>query len=341
MTHADREHRILRRMNNRIVCGLLACAMALGGCVEPAAEKKNAPAPMPPATVSTPGTLQSAHEAYLEGDFLALGERVRDVLLDTRSNELVKDNALELLDKAYEAQKGSLPSRFVLPAGFEGIKYGVVRGMNGQSAFFHIFLYGHTRDVSHLKGVSLRRLPGEVLLDSSPDSGKGSLKIKHDKPGYDTFVVERVMTALPPDGVFSLRFDLDDDTSSEGWFISRSQASSATPEIRTPVSSTSITDVHPVVSWVPFRSPEYRPFEFRTLSVYVSREGADGVSWDIWMQNYGELGAVKVGDQPPALKTSLIPGDYWLNITCGEGRMFGPVGMTRESRSVAPFHVVP
>jgi hypothetical protein len=339
MTLAAREHRILRRMNNRIVCGLLTCAMTLAGCVEPAAEKKNAPAPPPPATVSTPGTLQSAHDAYLEGDFLALGERVRDVLLDTRSNDLVKENAMALLDKAFETQKGSLPSRFVLPPGFEGIKYGVVRGLSGQSQFFHVFLYGHTRDASHLKSVSVRRLPDEVLLDSTADSGKGSFKLKHDKPGYDTFVVERVMTSLPSDGVLSLRFDLDDGTSPEGWFISRSQSSSATPEIRTPLSSTSIKDVHPVVSWVPFRSPEYKPFEFRTLSVYVSMDGADGVSWDIWMQNYGELGQVKVGDQPPAAKTSLIPGDYWLNITCGEGRMFGPVAMTRESRTVAPFHV--
>ena len=30
---------------------------------------------------------------------------------------------------------------------------------------------------------------------------KGKLKIKHDKPGFDTFVLELVMTTLPSDGV--------------------------------------------------------------------------------------------------------------------------------------------
>jgi hypothetical protein len=329
-------------MNQRNVCGVIMCGLALAACVDPAGEKKSdVTAPQAVAPAATPGTLQRAHDAYLEGDFLAVGERVRDVLLDTRANDLVKENALELLDKAYEAQQGSLPSRFVLPPGFEGIKFSLVRDVNGQSASFRTFLYGRTRDISHLKSVTVRRLPDEVLLDSTPGSGKGSLKLRHDKVGYDTFVVERVLNALPADGVFTVRFDLDDGTSPEGWFISHSQSSTATPELRTPVPSTSTSDAHPVISWVPFRSPEYQPFELRTLSVWVGRDGADETSWDIWMQNYGELGAVKVGDQPPAAKTSLIPGDYWLNVSCGEGRMFGPVAMTRESRAVAPFHVVP
>jgi len=328
-------------MNQRIAIGILGCATALAGCADGADKKSDQTARPAPAQAATPGTLQSAHEAYLDGDFVAVGERVRDVLLDTRSSDLVKQNAFELLDKAYEAQKGSLPSRFVLPPGFEGVKYGVVRGMSGQTPFFRIFVYGHTRDITHLKAVSLRRLPDEVLLDSTPVTGKDSLKLKHEKVGYDTFVVERSFESLPADGVFSLRFDLDDGTSPEGWFISHAQSSSATPELRTPAPSTSTADVHPVVSWVPFRSPEFQPFEFRTLSVWVSRDGGDGVAWDIWMQNYGELGAVKVGDQPPAAKTSLVPGDYWLNVTCGEGRKFGPIAMTRESRTVAPFHVVP
>jgi hypothetical protein len=333
-------------MNQRIASGVITCALALAACVDPAGEKKSdltaPPAPAAtPAPAAAPGALQGAHDAYLEGDFLAVGERVRDVLLDTRSNDLVKENALELLDKAYEAQKGTLPSRFVLPPGFEGIKFSLVRDMNGPSVSFRTFLYGRTRDISHLKTVSVRRLPDEVLLDSTPGSGKGSLTPRHDKVGYDTFVVERVLDALPADGVFVVRFDLDDGTSPEGWFISRSQSSSSTPELRTPVPSTSTSDAHPVVSWVPFRSPEYRPFEFRTLSVWVGLDGANAVSWDIWMENYGELGSVKVGAQPPAAKTSLIPGDYWLNVSCGEGRTFGPVAMTRESRAVAPFHVVP
>src|SRR4051794_10682473 len=104
------------RMNNSILLSaLVTCAVA---CTDASPARQNEPPP-PPAAASAPGALQAAHDAYLEGDFLAVGDRVRDVLLDARSSELVKENALELLDKAYEVQKGKLPLRFVLPPGFE------------------------------------------------------------------------------------------------------------------------------------------------------------------------------------------------------------------------------
>lgn len=341
MTHAMRERRILRGMNNRIVTGLLACSITLAGCVDGAADKKNAQPAPPRATVTTPGTLQSAHEAYLDGDFLAVGERIRDVLLDTGSSDAVKQNAFELLDKAYEAQKGKMPSRFVLPTGFEGIKYSAVRGMSEQGPFFRISLYGHTRDSSHLKSVVVRRLPDETVLDTTPGKGKDALKLKHDKEGYDTFIVERVMQILPADGVLSVRFELDDGTVTEGFFITRGLTPSTSPEIRTPLSSSTISETHPIVSWVPFATPESAPYESRTLSVYLSREGASGAAWDFWTQGYGDLAQVRVGDHPPAAKTSLLPGDYWLNVSCGEGRWFGPVGVFRGGSTISQFHVVP
>ena len=92
---------------------------------------------------------------------------------------------------------------------------------------------------------------------------------------------------------------------------------------------------------MPFRSPEYLPFERRTLSVDVTRDGADVVPWNVWMQNYGELGTVKLGDHPAAaLSTRLVPSNDWLDVTCAELRKFGHVTLSREGSSVAPFHVV-
>jgi hypothetical protein len=229
----------------------------------------------------------------------------------------------------------------VLPPELEGLKFGAVHGASPQGPFFRIFMYGRIRDIAHLKRVVVKRLPDETLLDSADGSGKGKLVIKHDKPGYDTFVVERVVPTLPDDGVVSLRIELDDGTAPEGWFISHKLASSTTPEIRSPLSSASISDVHPLVSWVPFHSPEYMPFEWRTLSVYVSSETTKDTAWDFWTKDYGDLAAVHIGDHAPAAKTSLIPGDYWLNVTCSEGRMFGPIAITRDARTVGPFHLVP
>lgn len=332
-------------MNQRIGLGVSACVvvLVLGGasaCSDPrSTESGGGPASPPSSSPTAPDALESAHAAYLAGDFIAVGERIKDVLLDPRSSALARENAYELLDKSYEVQKGSMPSRFELPAGYEGIKLGVVRGMSPQGPFFRLFLYGRTRDVSHLTGLTVKRLPNERLLDKA--TNQGQLALRKDMPGVDTFVLETRLGAPPEDGVFSIRFELDDGTVSEGWLIGHSLTSSASPELRSPASSASIADPNPTVSWVPFRSPEYAPFEWRTINVWVSRDGGDHEAWSFWKQAPGELGAVRVGETGEAPKTTLKPGDYWLNVTAGEGRMFGPIGVARESRTLLPFHVVP
>jgi hypothetical protein len=332
-------------MNQRIGLGVSACVtvLVLGGasaCSDPrSVESGGAPASSPaPSGQTAPDALASAHAAYLSGDFIAVGERIKDVLLDPRSSARARENAYELLDKSYEVQNGSMPSTFKLPAGYEGLKLGVVRGMSPQGPFFRVFLYGRTRDVSHLTGLTVKRLPNETLLDKA--TKQGDFALRKDMPGFDTFVLETRLAAPPEDGVFSIRFELDDGTVSEGWLIGHSLTSSTSPELRSPASSASLSDPNPTVSWVPFRSPEYAPFEWRTISVWVSRDGGSKETWSFWKQAPGELGAVRVGETGEAPKTTLTPGDYWLNVTAGEGRMFGPVGVARESRTVLPFHVV-
>src|SRR5205085_10148909 len=98
------------------------------------------PAP-PPPNAPAPSSLDAAHEAYLRSDWLTMNDRLRDVLVDRSSTELVRENALELLDKAYEASKGKLPSRFELPPGFAVIKLGSKRGKHPFSTFRTNYLY--------------------------------------------------------------------------------------------------------------------------------------------------------------------------------------------------------
>jgi hypothetical protein len=319
-----------------VVLGLLGALGCTNG--NPDRSAPVAPPPAPPSA-ATPGALDAAHQAYLDGDYLALGERVRDVLLDARSSELVKENAYALLDKAYEVQKGHLPSRSTLPAGMEGVKYGVVRGASQQRPYYRVYLYGRMKDASQVRNLAVRILPDEPLLDSI--TGPAQLSVKPEgSSGLQRFVLEREVPELPRDGVLSLHFEMQDGTTSDSWFITHSAGSSATPEIQSPGSSSAVAAGHPLVSWTPFHSPEYLPFERRTLSVYVG-DSAEGTAWDFWTQDYGDLAAVKIGDHPPAARTSLVPGDYWLNVTCGETRSFGPITLARESRSSLGFHAVP
>ena len=203
------------------------------------------------------------------------------------------------------------------------------------------FVWGRARDAKHLKGVTLKRLPDEIVLDK--ESGKGKFEIHVDEPGYEDFRlrIEKNVDALPGDGVFSLRLELDDGTATEGWFIVHALASSASPQILSPVPSATLADRNPVLSWMPFRSPEYAAFEKRTLSMWLGREGDDKDAWSFWSGGPGaDIRGVRIGMEEGGTKTTLAPGDYWLSLQANEERVFGPVRILRGSRTSQPLSIV-
>jgi hypothetical protein len=316
-------------MKHRFVGWLSLCgaAAALGGCASAISEEATRDsAPL------VPGALTAAHEAYLDGDFLAVGELVRDVLLDPGASDRVKENAFELLDKAYEVQGGALPSRFKLPADYGSLQYVIFRNMTPNGPSFQVHARVLTRDPSHLTGFTVRRLPGETLLDKA--TGKGHFEVLHSpgvqKAGFDEVVLDSGPIAAPPaDGVLSVRLELDDGTVSEGFAIGRALGSEATPEVRSPAPWASISDPNPKVAWAPFRSPQCASFERRAIGVQVAQAGVRDLVWELWSNN------------ADAGKTALSPGDYQLLVVAGEIRSFGPVDLIRGSRTAQPFHVAP
>jgi hypothetical protein len=307
----------------------------LAACTTPPDESDTEP----PARAPT--ALDAAHQAYLGGDWIALGERVRDVLLDAGASALARENALALLDKAYEVNAGLLPSAFVPTAGVEKVIFGEINSLGPDGPELRVFVKVRMRDASHVTSVTVRRLPGETILDKA--SGRGTYQIKHDVPGFEDANLEAVVPALPRDGVFTIRVELDDGASTEGWFLGRSLASSAVPDLRSPQASQSFADPNPQVRWVPFRSPQYRPFERRSLSVWeIGKDHAGRAqSWGYWTGEPGDLDALRIGRPPAgAPEARLEAGDYFLVLDAAETRAFGPVWLHRMSRRTAPFHVV-
>ena len=325
-------------MNHRFfrVAGLFL-GVAVAACSDPSGvSQKETPAATPAS--ARPGVLDAAHEAYLNGDFIAMSERIRDVLLDPDSNELVKENAYALLDKAYESNKGNLPSRFKLPEGYQGVQYGALRGMTKNGPFYQVFSRGRARDASHLVGLTVKRLPDEVLLDKQ--TKKGDFDLRDDEAGYKDFVLQLKVPALPGDGVFTIRLELDDGTVSEGWFIGHNLEASACPEIKSPAPTATLADPNPLVTWVPFRTPQFAAFEHRTLVVGVSKADDEGNDWYFWTDKPGDLGAVRIGAHPGILEKKLDAGDYWLSVGAHELRNFGPIRVQRVASTVLPIHVV-
>jgi hypothetical protein len=299
-------------------------------------------APPPPEERTT--ALEAAHVEYLQGDFLAMTKRIRDVLADPKSDALVRENALELLEKGYESQAGVLPTDWKLPAGFEGMSYKQIRVANPEDGHFSFLLSGRMDDPKRVDGLELRRWPDEVLLDKR--AGIGKWASMRDDDGLHYFALEiEDRDALPAPGLFTMRLSLVDGTVVNGWFIVDRLTSSETPTMIAPVLHGSATGPNPALRWQPFRSPEYAPFEKRVLSLWVSTREADGNHkdvWSIWQSNPGERTEAIIGKKGEGgAEVALRPGDYWASITFAELRKLGPLHLMRMSRRNHPFHVVP
>ncbi len=288
-----------------------------------------------------PGTLTAAHDAYMKSDWIALGERVRDVLLMANAGDLARQNALELLDSAYEINHGSLPSTFKVPSGIEGMAYGQIAGVDPNGPMFHIFIRGEGPASSQIKNITVRKLPNEVLLDKVEK--KGTFEVTNTSTGSE-FELDATVQSLPSDGVFSVRLELTSGVVSEGSFIARGLSASASPVITSPAHASSLSEPNPMVRWAPFHSPERKPFERRSLGVYVSRQlpgDRDERAWEYFTMKPSEFDGIRIGDARGEGEAKLKPGGYWLSVTAGESRTFGQIRLVRRSRTVTAFRVVP
>lgn len=289
----------------------------------------------PPEARSNASALEAAHEAYLKADWLTMEDRLHDVLLDRTSSELVRENAFDLLDKAYEATSGKLPSRFTMPKGVRIIKLGSSRSQHAWGTNRTNFLYVQVDPGmgAHVTDITVRSLPGPPVLDRA--SGLGDVRVTPQvAQGIDEVVIEakKVTTALA-DGVASIHLAFDDGRVVDTWVLVRGLASSASPEVAVPSTSMTFADESPTFEWTPFRSPEYAPFEARTLSIYVNEDKSDATAWDHWTGEPGETSRIKVAKK-------LAPGSYWLAVTAGEERSFGPIRLARQSQRGVPFSIV-
>jgi hypothetical protein len=292
------------------------------------------------------GALAAAHEAYLADDDLALGERIREVLIDPGSSESEKANAFELLDKAYQVRGGRLPSNFKLPHGFGEFQFACRRFISpNRTPFYQLRFAGRAHDVSHVKGVTVTRLPNEVLMDEA--TGKGSFGIRRDPDdtsrGLEAFYIDSERMDAPlQDGVVSLRVELDDGTVSEGFVIVRDLVPDTTPEILSPAPDETLSDANPTVRWSIPRSTSASTtgLSRRNMNMWVARLSDGSAVWAFGSNN-PDLNEVRIGSSAGKPTTALMPGDYWLGLDAVEGRMFGPVEVLSSTRVSQLMHIIP
>jgi hypothetical protein len=286
-------------------------------------------------------SLTAAHEAYLVGDYVTMGERVRDVLLDVRATKLAKENALEVLDKAYAVSHGALPSRFRPPAGVTQLQYlsrqFVLPG--GQTAY-QVRFAGTMQDASKLVGITVRHLPDGLVMDKR--ASKGTFEVRRDPPRtkVDEFVLDSPALDAPlPEGVVTIRLELEDGTVSEGFLLSHGLAGGIVPTILSPGASESVTDPNPLLRWAsPIRSGAIAFEQGRTV-IHLTRSG-EGVPFWMFGEEHATAGEVHLGSAAGSSAMALVPGTYDVFVSPGEHRAFGPIEIGRACRVSQMFHVV-
>jgi hypothetical protein len=306
-----------------------------------ACSSKTAGTDAPPAAAPiVPQSLMAAHQAYLDRDFLALGDRLRDVLVDPSASRLVKENAFELLEKAYQTNQGKLPSSFKLPDGCSSMQLGYFHVETPNGPHYEVHARVLAKDASHVTRFALRRLPDETVLDGQP--GNDHLIVRRDPAaraaGVEEVIINSGPIETPPDdGVVSIRLELDDGSATDGYVITRKLAWTASLDIRVPEST---SDPQPVIAWRPLM-PEYAGDNARGIVIHVMHREDGSVAWEYFTKKPDGPNEVRVGAGGFPDKARLAAGDYLTDVSAGEERMFGPVTLVRLTRAVRPLRVVP
>ncbi len=65
------------------------------------------------------------------------------------------------------------------------------------------------------------------------------------------------------------------------------------------------------------------------------------LAWELWSKKPDELTEARHGSPAGVGRSALTPGDYAFMVVAGETRSFGPVELTRGSRTIQPLRVAP
>lgn len=325
----------------RFLCALLV-ALAAPGCLELGPPSTNGPSS--PRSPTVRQDVERVHLAWLEGDSLELVRAVRDVLLEEDSSPAERQNVLEVLERAWEDAEGHLPADWTLPDAVADLHFRQIRVEEVDGIRHQVVLAGRLRDADAVsRAVLLRADDGAIVLDSQREPG--GLHVDEPAPGDPLryFEVEGPELSEPPSpGVYLWRLTLSSGEEREGWFIAHASSSTASPQVWAPGEGEVVTSRQPHAAWEDFRSPEHRPYEARTLGLYLVQRTGRGefaARWSSWSGEAGGTHDAVLGSATDGPAVELDDGAYWLAVTYGERRSFGPLQLVRASRTLRHFRV--
>ena len=287
------------------------------------------------------GALERAHAAYLAQDMVTLANALREVMSDPDADLAVRQNAFALLAKAYEVNGGNIPVDWHLPEGVREFKVNHVRKEDAEGVVYKLSLSVSVPEKDTLTQLQLVHFPDQVVLDKS--AGVGTWEVEADEGQFKIDFQTRTQAAPLADGLYMLQFGFKDGRRASGWFLLSDLTSTATPRIAAPAFGESVATGNPEIVWDDFHSPEYKPYERRTLNVSVGQLFNGGEEWQnrwyLYRQDPVQTRTVVGRDPAGSQQIELSKGDYWLVVSFMEQRRFGDLKMRRVSRTARGFHV--
>jgi hypothetical protein len=204
---------------------------------------------------------------------------------------------------------------------------------------FQVVIQG-TRDANlQLTRMSLVGPEGTTVMDSL--AGVGTWSESPTDEGLVEVELESDETDVPLEpGVYEIRLEIAGADSEGLWFVLHDQVASSTPVVGAPLAGAQVQSRNPTVSWDDPVRPEDRAYESTSVFVMVldlaSYPHADS-AWSLWTSS--PLRMTVLGSDAGQGVTALDDGNYWLSVTYGRHRRFGPITIGRLGRTALPFQV--
>jgi hypothetical protein len=294
--------------------------------------------------VDTRTALGRAQQAYVSGNLKIMALNLRQALEQNPQDSVVKANALSLLAKAYEnAGDAGIPVDWHLPDEIKFMDVGVKYTVRDEGRYL-LRVYGQTQHEHSVQQLQIIQFPDRVILDKKAGIGSWSDQQKIDSAGFSFELASDRSRQMIPGGLYLLNMTLNDGTQTRGWFIIEDTANStAAPRILSPAMDEVFHTPNPTFHWQNFVSPQYQPFERRSLWLGISRSEPPDYKWD---EVYGHYEA------PPVVENwtinangddnslpNLSKGGYIFLIDYHERKKFGDLKITRDSVSSRSFRV--
>lgn len=294
-----------------------------------------------PSNPTAPESLSAAHAAYLDGNLQLMFQQLRITLEEHQDDDAIRANALALLQEAYAGNRGRVPSDWKLPGDITALRLGVVRRARTDVVEYTVRLAGDMRRHGVITQLQLMRHPHEVIVDKQAGIGEWE-ETDGENGGVEFELSAPCMPLAIPDGLYRITMVLHDGTRTEGHIILSDVVATQAPRVLSPSPGERVAAGPLSFRWQDFRSPEYKPFEYRGLWMAVARMDPPLYDWQQQWSTYVHqpaLDSVVIDRDAAGRELKLRDGRYVFVLNYSEAKHQGDISIRRQSVTTTPFHV--